>query len=305
MNSNQRQSTTINEAVINKKLNMSGREHFPQGTIFQKKDDSSEWDSVVKEKKIKNKIKNKNTKKTSTEIECLEILNPGYQQKKPDTDRRNYKQQQIRKQLDEAKMNIATRKQEWVVMAKPTKQVDLPYSSDEHFGIDEIQELDLAYEVFTQHELDIEYLMLEQILFEQSYDMDVWRDLAYTLDKAWASTLEDSRWYGIDWVRELDVYCTNEYIKYNYFHDDWLLGRTGCVGWTAYIMGQRCVCGIDMTNNMARIKQEQYMFEFLEKTPELLWDIEFISDKGWYTECPQCERCLYKGVGFGFEHCEC
>ena len=80
--------------------------------------------------------------------------------------------------------------------------------------------------------------------------------------------------------------------------------------WVAYILGHNLEedtlqrqTNINMVQACFGVSPFQYVFEFLEKTPELLLDIEFISDKGWYTECPRCERCLYKGIDV--EHCEC
>ena len=70
---------------------------------------------------------------------------------------------------------------------------------------------------------------------------------------------------------------------------------------------QRVEDGKDMVEwvkQMNTIGEAQFWFDFMtEYNPEQLVDIEFESEKGWFTECPSCNWSIQKGMDE--DYCRC
>lgn len=70
---------------------------------------------------------------------------------------------------------------------------------------------------------------------------------------------------------------------------------------------QRVEDGKDMVEwveHMNTIGEAQFWFDFMtEYNPEQLVDIEFESEKGWFTECPSCNWSIQKGMDD--DYCRC
>ena len=266
---------------------------------WRKQDDSSSWNSVVKQKKTRTQKPKKVVGYES--FNC----NRSYaeQQQQAEVDRLSYKRQMIRDQIDAEKNSRINYKKQMI-------RDQIIQSKDEEIqqAYDEIEMSEHIWEMNTvthlrnvRDNIDMFTWMGNNITDK---DHQFWYDFMLEYNEQLLVEMEfnsDSGWND----QQMGEYMNarDEEIKSYYEEQDEEtlveLGMNQQIKDTeenleAYVW----------LENLNTPKEFQFWYDFmLNYDDELVLNTEFDSDKGWYNECPHCNWCIHRGMDE--DYCRC
>lgn len=266
---------------------------------WRKQDDSSSWDSVVKQKKTRTQKPKKVVGYES--FNC----NRSYaeQQQQAEVDRLSYKRQMIRDQIDaEKNSRINYKKQMIRDQIIQAKDEEIQQAFDEIEMSEHIWEMNMVthlrnvrdnIDMFTwmgnnntdkDHQFWYDFMLEynEQLLVEMEFNSDSgWNDQQMG-EYMNARDEEIKSYYDEQDEETLVELGMNQQIKDTEENLE------------AYVW----------LENLNTPKEFQFWYDFmLNYDDELVLNTEFDSDKGWYNECPHCNWCIHRGMDE--DYCRC
>jgi len=266
---------------------------------WRKQDDSSSWNSVVKQKKTRTQKPKKVVGYES--FNC----NRSYaeQQQQAEVDRLSYKRQMIRDQIDAEKNSRINYKKQMI-------RDQIIQSKDEEIqqAYDEIEMSEHIWEMNTvthlrnvRDNIDMFTWMGNNITDK---DHQFWYDFMLEYNEQLLVEMEfnsDSGWND----QQMGEYMNardEEIQSYYEEQDEETLVELGMKqqikdteeNLEAYVW----------LENLNTPKEFQFWYDFmLNYDYELVLNTEFDSDKGWYNECPHCNWCINRGMDE--DYCRC
>ena len=266
---------------------------------WRKQDDSSSWNSVVKQKKTRTQKPKKVVGYES--FNC----NRSYaeQQQQAEVDRLSYKRQMIRDQIDAEKNSRINYKKQMI-------RDQIIQSKDEEIqqAYDEIEMSEHIWEMNTvthlrnvRDNIDMFTWMGNNITDK---DHQFWYDFMLEYNEQLLVEMEfnsDSGWND----QQMGEYMNardEEIQSYYEEQDEETLVELGMKqqikdteeNLEAYVW----------LENLNTPKEFQFWYDFmLNYDDELVLNTEFDSDKGWYNECPHCNWCINRGMDE--DYCRC
>ena len=266
---------------------------------WRKQDDSSSWNSVVKQKKTRTQKPKKVVGYES--FNC----NRSYaeQQQQAEVDRLSYKRQMIRDQIDAEKNSRINYKKQMI-------RDQIIQSKDEEIqqAYDEIEMSEHIWEMNTvthlrnvRDNIDMFTWMGNNITDK---DHQFWYDFMLEYNEQLLVEMEfnsDSGWND----QQMGEYMNardEEIQSYYEEQDEETLVELGMKqqikdteeNLEAYVW----------LENLNTPKEFQFWYDFmLNYDDELVLNTEFDSDKGWYNECPHCNWCIHRGMDE--DYCRC
>lgn len=266
---------------------------------WRKQDDSSSWNSVVKQKKTRTQKPKKVVGYES--FNC----NRSYaeQQQQAEVDRLSYKRQMIRDQIDaEKNSRINYKKQMIRDQIIQAKDEEIQQAFDEIEMSEHIWEMNMVthlrnvrdnIDMFTwmgnnntdkDHQFWYDFMLEynEQLLVEMEFNSDSgWNDQQMG-EYMNARDEEIKSYYDEQDEETLVELGMNQQIKDTEENLE------------AYVW----------LENLNTPKEFQFWYDFmLNYDDELVLNTEFDSDKGWYNECPHCNWCIHRGMDE--DYCRC
>jgi hypothetical protein len=266
---------------------------------WRKQDDSSSWDSVVKQKKTRTQKPKKVVGYES--FNC----NRSYaeQQQQAEVDRLSYKRQMIRDQIDaEKNSRINYKKQMIRDQIIQAKDEEIQQAFDEIEMSEHIWEMNMVthlrnvrdnIDMFTwmgnnntdkDHQFWYDFMLEynEQLLVEMEFNSDSgWNDQQMG-EYMNARDEEIKSYYDEQDEETLVELGMNQQIKDTEENLE------------AYVW----------LENLNTPKEFQFWYDFMINYDyELVLNTEFDSDKGWYNECPHCNWCIHRGMDE--DYCRC
>ena len=266
---------------------------------WRKQDDSSSWDSVVKQKKTRTQKPKKVVGYES--FNC----NRSYaeQQQQAEVDRLSYKRQMIRDQIDaEKNSRINYKKQMIRDQIIQAKDEEIQQAYDDMEMSEHIWEMNMVthlrnvrdnIDMFTwmgnnntdkDHQFWYDFMLEynEQLLVEMEFNSDSgWNDQQMG-EYMNARDEEIKSYYDEQDEETLVELGMNQQIKDTEENLE------------AYVW----------LENLNTPKEFQFWYDFMINYDyELVLNTEFDSDKGWYNECPHCNWCIHRGMDE--DYCRC
>jgi hypothetical protein len=266
---------------------------------WRKQDDSSSWNSVVKQKKTRTQKPKKVVGYES--FNC----NRSYaeQQQQAEVDRLSYKRQMIRDQIDaEKNSRINYKKQMIRDQIIQAKDEEIQQAFDEIEMSEHIWEMNMVthlrnvrdnIDMFTwmgnnntdkDHQFWYDFMLEynEQLLVEMEFNSDSgWNDQQMG-EYMNARDEEIKSYYDEQDEETLVELGMNQQIKDTEENLE------------AYVW----------LENLNTPKEFQFWYDFMINYDyELVLNTEFDSDKGWYNECPHCNWCIHRGMDE--DYCRC
>lgn len=266
---------------------------------WRKQDDSSSWNSVVKQKKTRTQKPKKVVGYES--FNC----NRSYaeQQQQAEVDRLSYKRQMIRDQIDaEKNSRINYKKQMIRDQIIQAKDEEIQQAFDEIEMSEHIWEMNMVTHLRNVRDnIDMFTWMGNN---NTDKDHQFWYDFMLEYNEQLLVEMEfnsDSGWND----QQMGEYMNarDEEIKSYYDEqDEETLVELGMKqqikdteeNFEAYVW----------LENLNTPKEFQFWYDFmLNYDDELVLNTEFDSDKGWYNECPHCNWCIHRGMDE--DYCRC
>lgn len=266
---------------------------------WRKQDDSSSWNSVVKQKKTRTQKPKKVVGYES--FNC----NRSYaeQQQQAEVDRLSYKRQMIRDQIDAEKNSRINYKKQMI-------RDQIIQSKDEEIqqAYDEIEMSEHIWEMNTVTHLRNVRDNIDMFTWMGNNNTDkdhqFWYDFMLEYNEQLLVEMEfnsDSGWND----QQMGEYMNardEEIQSYYEEQDEETLVELGMKqqikdteeNLEAYVW----------LENLNTPKEFQFWYDFmLNYDYELVLNTEFDSDKGWYNECPHCNWCINRGMDE--DYCRC
>lgn len=266
---------------------------------WRKQDDSSSWNSVVKQKKTRTQKPKKVVGYES--FNC----NRSYaeQQQQAEVDRLSYKRQMIRDQIDaEKNSRINYKKQMIRDQIIQAKDEEIQQAFDEIEMSEHIWEMNMVTHLRNVRDnIDMFTWMGNN---NTDKDHQFWYDFMLEYNEQLLVEMEfnsDSGWND----QQMGEYMNARDEEIKSYYDEQDEETLVELGMKQQIKDtEENLEAYVWLENLNTPKEFQFWYDFmLNYDDELVLNTEFDSDKGWYNECPHCNWCIHRGMDE--DYCRC
>lgn len=266
---------------------------------WRKQDDSSSWDSVVKQKKT-------HTQKPKKVVGYESFnCNRSYadQQKQAEEDRLSYKRQMIRDQIDAEKNSRINYKRQMIRdQLNQAKDEEIQQAFDEMEMSEHIWEMNMVTRLRNVRDNIDMFTWMGNNTTDK--DHQFWYDFMLEYNEQLLMEMEfnsDSGWND----QQMGEYITARDEEIQSYYDEQDEETLVELGMKQQIKDtEENLEAYAWLESLSTPKEVQFWFDFmLNYDDEFILNTEFDSDKGWYNECPHCNWCIHRGMDE--DYCRC
>ena len=266
---------------------------------WRKKDDSSSWNSVVKQKKTRTQRPKKVVGYES--FNC----NQSYaeQQRQAEVDRLSYKRQMIRDQIDAEKNSRINYKRQMIHdQINQAKDEEIQKAFDDMEMSEHIWEMNMVTRLHNVRDNIDMFTWMGNNTTDK--DHQFWYDFMLEYNEQLLMEMEfnsESGWND----QQMDEYINARDKEIQSYYDQIDKETLVELGMKQQIKDtEENLDSYAWLESLSTPKEFQFWYDFmLNYDDELILNTEFDSDKGWYNECPHCNWCIHRGMDE--DYCRC